>query len=142
MKKIFKIGGILAIIGILAGVYVWFFVYNKPHRDYEEAKADYVLSAKECFANYNENNGAIDYNGKVLQLTGVASRVETIDSLTMIVFVFGEGMFGEEGIRCSLLPSHVEAANHLDFSKEITIKGFCAGYNDTDVILQYCSIIN
>ena len=142
MKKIFKIGGILAIIGILAGVYIWFFVYNKPHRNYEEAKADYVLSAKECFANYNENNGAIDYNGKVLQLTGMASRVETIDSLTMIVFVFGEGMFGEEGIRCTLLPSHVEAAKQFDFSNEITIKGFCAGYNDTDVILQYCSIIN
>lgn len=142
MKKIFKIGGILALVGILAGIYVWFFIYNKPHRNYEEAKADYTLNANDCFVNYAENNGIIDYNGKMLQFTGKATRVETIDSLTIIVFVFNEGMFGEEGIRCTILPNHVEAALQVDFSQDITIKGFCAGYNDTDVILQYCSIIN
>lgn len=142
MKKIFKIGGVLAIIGILAGLYVWFFIYNKPHRDYEKAQADFVLGAKECYTNYSENNGSIDYTGKVLQLTGIASKVEIFDSLNVVVFVFNEGMFGEEGIRCTLLPNQVEAARQLNLEKEITIKGFCAGYNDTDVILQYCSIIH
>jgi hypothetical protein len=142
MKKLLKIGGILTVIGILAAAYVWFFVYNKPHRNYETAKIDYELSASECYLNYSEKGGAIDYNGKVLQITGVPTSVEKADSLTILVFVFNEGMFGEEGIRCTLLPDYADAAFKLDLTKEITLKGFCSGYNETDVILQYCSIIH
>lgn len=148
MKLIFKIGGVLAIIGILAGIYVWFFVYNKPHIDYEAANPDYVINARDCYLSFSgqqiftEKQGAGNYTGKVLQLSGIATRVETADSLTVIVFVYDNGVFGDEGIRCTLLPNYVEMANQYDFTKEITIKGFCAGYNDTDVILQYCSIIN
>jgi hypothetical protein len=148
MKKLFKYGSLLALIGILAATYIWFFVYNKPHTDYETATPDYTLQAKDCYLSFSgqqiftEKQGAVNYTGKVLQLSGIASKVETIDSLTVVVFVYDNGVFGDEGIRCTLLPNHVKTAKQFDFSKEITIKGFCAGYNDTDVILQYCSIIN
>jgi len=142
MKNLLKLVGIMTGIGILASVYIWFFVYNKPHANYETANAEYVITANDCYLNYSEKGGAIDYNGKVLQISGVPTRVETTDSLTIIVFSFHEGMFGEEGVRCTLLPNNVDAVGQLDLSKEITIKGFCSGYNETDVILQYCSIIN
>ena len=132
---------------MMAGIYIWFFVYNKPHTDYESATPDYILQAKDCYLSFsgqqifNEKQGTVNYTGKVLQLSGIASKVETIDSSTVIVFVYDNGVFGEEGIRCTLLPNYAKTAKQFDLSKEITIKGFCAGYNDTDVILQFCSII-
>jgi ubiquitin len=148
MKKLVKLAAILAFIGILAAIYVWFFVYNKPHTDYEAASPDYIISARDCYLSFsgqqifNEKQGAGNFTGKVLQLTGEASKIESIDSLTVIIFVYDNGVFGDEGIRCTLLPKYADAANQINFPAEITIKGFCAGYNDTDVILQYCSIIN
>ena len=136
MKKLLKIAGILAIVGVLAAAYIWFFVYNKPHRDYEKAKADYELAASECYRQYVNNSiEASDYNGKILQVYGKPSNVEDNDSLVVVTFVFDEGMFGDEGIRCTMLPKYNARALALSFSEGITIKGFCSGYNDIDVIM-------
>ncbi len=134
-----KITGILILVGILGAAYVWFFVYNKPHRDYEAAKPDFVLTASSCY-NYFAMHKK-DYTGKVLQIKGIAQKVETDDSLVVIVFVFNEGMFGDEGIRCTLLPKYHEQAKTLNLKKPVTVKGYCTGFNDTDVILENCSII-
>lgn len=140
MKKLGKVVGVLAILGILGLAYGWFFIYNKPHTDYEEAKPEVVLSAEECYQNFtNESNANL---GKILQLNGVPTSVETQDSLVIVVFAFNEGMFGEEGIRCTMLPGHSEAALALTTAKAISIKGKCQGYNGTDVILEHCSIVN
>ena len=148
MKKLHYIIVIIATMGLLGSAYVWFFIYNKPHTDYETASPDYILAAKDCYLSFSgqqiktEKKGTANYTGKVLQLTGKATKIEKVDYLTVVVFVYDNGVFGDEGIRCTLLPNYVETANQLELSKEIIIKGFCAGYNDTDVILQYCSIIN
>ena len=49
MKTWIKILIGLIVIGILAALYVWFFVYNKPHRDYEKADPDHIIVAEELF---------------------------------------------------------------------------------------------
>jgi hypothetical protein len=140
MKKLVKIIGVLAILGILGAAYGWFFVYNKPHVNYEKAEPDAVLSAKECYQAFSAENS--ENLGKVLLLNGVPTAVEQQDSMVIVVFAFNQGMFGDEGIRCTMLPNHNKTALALDFSKEIKIKGKCQGYNGTDVILEHCSIVN
>ena len=143
MKKLLKIGGILAVVGILAGAYIWFFVYNKPHRDYEKATADYVVTAGECYQKYAGGNPVeCEYTGKVLEISGKPSLVEQSDSLVVLAFVFNEGMFGDEGIRCTMLPNYNNTALALNIDLGVTVKGFCSGYNGTDVILEQCSIVN
>jgi len=98
MKKLLKIGGILAVVGILAGAYIWFFVYNKPHRDYEKATADYVVTAGECYQKYAGGNAVeCEYTGKVLEISGKPSLVEQSDSLVVLAFVFNEGMLVTKG---------------------------------------------
>jgi hypothetical protein len=77
----------------------------------------------------------------VIQITGRINKVESVDSLTIAVFILDEGMFGDEGIRCSMLPNHSEKTHSLE-GKTTTIKGYLTGYNDTDVILENCSIID
>lgn len=139
MKKLMKIVGILVIVGILAATYGWFFVYNKPHKNYEKAKPQAVLSATDCFESFTGNGNTL--TGQVLQIEGALSYVEEQDSMVIVVFVFNEGMFGDEGIRCTMLPKYNEAALAMNSSNKIDIKGLCTGYNGTDVILEHCSFV-
>lgn len=143
MKILKKIVAALVVLGILGAVYIWFFVYNKPHRDYENASADYSIEAIDCYQNFTSQfDGSEDmYTGKILEISGVPNQIESNDSLCVLVFVFNEGMFGDEGIRCTMLASHHQKAKQLDMSKNVKIKGFCSGYNDTDVVLEHCSIV-
>lgn len=140
MKKLVKIAGVLAILGILGVGYGWFFVYNKPHINYEKAKPDALVTAENCYQSFTDKSSI--YLGKVVQLSGVPTKVENQDSLVIVVFAFNKGMFGDEGIRCTMLPNHGMAALALNSSSKIEIKGKCQGYNGTDVILEHCSIIH
>jgi hypothetical protein len=142
MKKWIKILIGLFILGLIGAVLGYKFIYNKPHRDYEKAKAEFSVTADELFYAYYSNRTTAEatYNGKVVELNGELKKIETPGDLTIAVFVMEEGMFGDEGIRCTMLPHHSsELGNYI--GKTLTIKGYCTGYNDTDVILEKCSII-
>ena len=143
MKPWLKILLILLFLGIIAAVLVYFFIYNKPHPDYTAAMADFRLPAAELYQSFKERTeeSAKTYNGKVIEITGVPTKVDANDSLVTVVFVFSQGMFGDEGIRCSMHPGFFDQARNLASGTTCTIKGFCSGFNDTDVILESCSII-
>lgn len=143
MKKWMKIIGSLAVIGILAALYVWFFVYNKPHRDFEKATPDHIIEAKMLFNQYRQDKMLADslYTGSVVQINGALSKVETDDTTKIVVFAFEQGMFGDEGIRCILLQNQNKLIQGYESKDMITIKGYCTGYNDTDVIIEKASII-
>ncbi len=143
MKKWMKIIGSLAIVGIIATLYIWFYVINKPHRDYEKAEPDHVLAAEQLFEQYRHDKVIADslYTGMVLQINGNIDKVESKDSIVVAIFIFDQGMFGDEGIRCILLPNHYAELGNYGKGSEITIKGYCTGYNDTDVIIEKASII-
>ncbi len=140
MKKIIKIGIYAGVVVLLAAAYVWIFVYNKPHRDFEKAKPDIVESARQCYQNFKTNPKAAE-GGKVLEIFGIPSKIEHTDSLVVVVFAFQKGMFGDEGIRCTVLPGYRKEASRLSLHDTLYIKGFCSGYNGTDVILEDCSIL-
>ncbi|MCF8304778.1 MAG: OB-fold putative lipoprotein [Bacteroidales bacterium] len=141
MSKWLKIIIILAIIGVLAGLGVYFFLYNKPHPDYAEEKPEYKLEAQELFEAFTGNRKQAEkkYNGKIIQISGTPDKVQKTDSLTIVVFAFEQGMFGNEGVRCTMLPAYVEASKNVA-GQNTVIKGYCSGYNDSDVILEHCSL--
>lgn len=138
--KIFKrILVIMFALGILVAGYIWFFVYNKPHRNFETAKPDLTMSARQCFNGFTQKK--IHAGGKVLELYGVPSSIQNSDSLVVVVFAFKKGMFGDNGVRCTMLKNFQKKALALSTSDTTYIKGFCAGYNGSDVILEDCSIV-
>lgn len=143
MKRWMKIIAGLFVIGIMAALYVWFFVYNKPHRDYEKAKPDHKLSAQEVFSQYRNDKALADslYAGMVLQVHGRLAKVESRDSLVVAIFIFDQGMFGDEGVRCTMLSNQHSVLENFGKGDHIVIKGYCTGYNDTDVILEHSSVI-
>lgn len=143
MKKWIKIIGILALLGILAAVLIWFFYVNKPHRDYENADPDQIVAAEQMFTQFRSNKLMADslYTGKVVQISGPIRKVETNDSIVVAIFIFDQGMFGDEGIRCWMLPNQHAGLKDYKVNSIITIKGYCTGYNDTDIIIEKSSIV-
>ncbi len=140
-NKFVKIGLAVVIVGLIGAFAVYHFVYNKPHKDYTKEEPAYSLKAETLFNEFvNDTQKANEkYTGKVLQISGRPNKVENTDSTLVLVFAFEEGMFGDEGIRCHMLPEY-QSTDDLNLAGDMNLKGFCTGYNDTDVILEHCSV--
>jgi len=142
MKFLIKLFLGLTLLGIISVLLGYFFIYNKPQPNYEKADAEYKMPARDLFREFVQNKAQADslYTGKIVLIDGQLSRIEQVDSLVLAVFVFGSGMFGEEGVRCTMLPNFKERLILYDTTASIRVKGFCTGYNN-DVILEHCSIV-
>jgi len=142
MNKKFKIFAIILSLGFLAAGYLFFFVLNKDHPDFKNIDADYIIEASILYHEFSSDpkKAQLKYGGKMIHITGKIDEIEKRDSLTIAVYVFSEGLFGDEGIRCTFLKS--DAKMIQDVNDVTAIKGFCSGYNETDVILEKCSMIN
>lgn len=142
-RKWILIIGSLAIVGIIAAILIYVFVYNKPHPDYAEAEPEFRITATELYNDFRDNamvaNGK--YNGKILAVEGSLSSVENTDEQTIAVFAIEEGLFGDEGIRMVMLPEYADRVAQYTPGSTIVVKGFCSGYNATDVILEHCSVV-
>ena len=137
--KIILLG--LFIAGIAVAVATYFLVYNKPHPDYEKAKPEVVISAEDLYFSFiSDKTGAnIQFNRKVIAIDGSVAMVEQIDELLIVSFVFEDGFFGGEGVRCTMLEGHHEKALNLVPGEHVEIKGLCTGFTGSDVILEYGS---
>lgn len=131
----------LLILGIIFGISMYVFVYNKPHPDYEKATPFKKMTAAELFDFYRQQRQEADaeLTGKVLEISGNVDKVEIHGDDIVVVFVFDDGDFGPEGVRCTMLPVARQATLQLITGDYITLKGYCTGYNETDVILEKCS---
>jgi len=143
MKKILIILAVLIVLAGAAGLIVYKYVYNKPHTNYVEAKTDVKIEAKRLWIDYSMNKDIADpkYTGKVIEITGGIMNVEVVDNMTIVVFAYKRGDFGDEGIRVTMLPLYAEAAKGINPFKQVTIKALCTGYNGTDVIMENGSIV-
>jgi hypothetical protein len=144
MKTWIKVIIGLIVVGLIAVFLGYTFIYNKQHTDYENAEASFSMNAEDLYQAFKRDatNASAQYNGKVITLAGKLSKIETADSLVTAVFVFNQGDFGDEGIRCTMLKKFNNEANRLQPDGEIIVKGYCTGYNETDVIMEKCSLIN
>jgi hypothetical protein len=144
MNKWIKIISILAIIGLIAAFLVWKFYINKPHADIENTPAAYSLNTDELWKQYNQELKLSDslYTGKVLEISGRLSDVDKVDSLTYFVFVMEpDPDFGNKTIRCEMLAKYNEEANAVLPNTPVKVKGYCSGYDQTDIKFTKCSII-
>lgn len=142
-KKIIIILASMAIFGVLSAALIFRFVINKPHVNYEKARPAYIITAQELFDSFRNDRQVAEqkYNGTVVLLNGVIDKVEVANDQVTGVFIFDQGMFGDEGIRCTMLPAHSSTLKSISEGTEVRLKGFLAGYNETDVILEQCSVI-
>lgn len=145
MKKLLKIGLILVITGLVTAALVWKFYFNKPHDDIEKATPTYTMTAEELWKQYTSNlrNTDSTYTGKVIELTGTLNRAEKNDSLVYAVFVMEiDSMFGNKSVRCEMLQKYNGRTTAIASGTSIKIKGFCTGFDQTDIKFNKCSLIN
>jgi hypothetical protein len=144
MKKWIRIIAILAVIGLIAALLVWKFYINKPHADIENTAAAYSLNVTELWKQYNQELKLSDslYTGKVIEITGDLSNIDKVDSLVYLVFVMEpDPDFGNKTIRCEMLAKYNEEVAAIVPGSPVKVKGFCSGYDQTDIKITKCSII-
>ena len=136
MKKWLKVLFGLLIVGIIAALLVYKFVINKPHADISKAKAAFEFAANDLWSKYTTDTKASDslFTGKVIQIDGTVSRVETADSTSYVVFVMeADSTFGDKSIRCELDPKQLEEKPNIKNGDALKLKGLCSGYDETDI---------
>jgi hypothetical protein len=144
MKNLLRIAVILAVIGVVAAAIVWKFYINKPHENIENATPAYKLATEEIWKQYNADVKKSDslYTGKVIELTGKLNRTDKSDTLVYAVFVMEvDSMFGDKSVRCEMLRKYNSEANELPKDAMVKIKGFCTGFDQTDIKFNKCSIV-
>lgn len=128
---------ILLSVGIAIVAYK---VYNKPHIDVVDAKADVVVTANNLFTEFStdEAKANAEYLDKIIQVKGFIQKL-SIENGIGIVTLKTEDDFGS--VQCNL---STEAKNDFNLLKEnelVTIKGICTGYL-MDVVLVKSEIVN
>jgi hypothetical protein len=145
MKTWLKIIIGLIVVGIVAAVVVYNYV-NRGQPDYAKAEPELTVKAKRLYTDFKMNpelatEKYCGTDGKVIQIEGSISKVEMNDSTIVLVYAYEEGMFGDEGIRVTMLPQFNKQAKQLSSIRKLVVKGLCTGYNDTDVIILHGSIV-
>ena len=144
MKTLLKTGLILAVLGLVTAALVWKYYVNKPHDDIEKAAPDYSLTATEIWNEYTSDYRTADslYTGKVIELTGLLNRTDKSDSLGYAIFVMEvDSMYGNKSVRCEMLHKYNDEIIAFATGKTIKIKGFCTGFDETDIKFNKCSIV-
>lgn len=127
MKKII-IG--LLVLGLLGGIYVWFFVYNKPHKDIANAEADIKIEASVLSQEFKRNldSAKLKYADKVIEITGEADFINTDDSLSTIGFIEDMNFY----ISVELLETDKSELEKIKLGDKVTVKALFVGYLEED----------
>jgi hypothetical protein len=127
-----KISIVLLLLAVIAaGVFVWFFYWNKPQTNIKDS-GSVSVSANELFSKYNTNEQEANrfYIDKVVSVTGeVSSLTKNSEGKTVVMLKTNDPMFG---VNCTM---EQEAA--IKPGETLTLKGICTGYL-TDVVLIRC----
>jgi len=140
-KKMKYLLGALCMV-IIGAISVYLYI-NKAHPSYEKLKPQFTITPKAVYDEFKTNGkaSALKYNGKMVELQGAISKIENADTLVTIVFAFSQGLFGDEGVRCAMLPKLNSTVKMLKQGDNVDLKGLCQGFNETDVIFEKCSLI-
>jgi hypothetical protein len=144
MKKWLWILLILFLLGLISAFCVWKFYINKPHTDIENTQPAYTMTAQELWKLYNADLKLSDslYTGKIIEVTGNLSRIDKSDTVVYAIFVMEiDSMFGDKSVRCEMLPKYQNETSTITKNAPIKVKGYCNGFDQTDIKFSKCSII-
>ena len=105
-----------------------FYIYNTPHRDVQESKTDYVLTASQLIAEYladplAANNKYLDSDGesKIIEVQGqVFSISEDYNNNKEIVL---KSAVDKAGVRCTFSAETNKNAETLVIGNTVILKG-------------------
>lgn len=136
-KQLFIAGAVLGFIGVGLAIYM----YNKPHKNYENMKPDVTIFSQDLIDAFEQNEKKANemYLNKVLLVSGSVVDLAPTDygdySVTLTDLMFG--------VTCHFSADQVlkqsDLLKSLKLGDEVKIKGRCDGFL-TDVRLTQCSV--
>ena len=140
MKKLFKIGLILAAVGILSATGVYLYVFHKPHRNIAKEAPAYVVDAHTFYSEFaNDETAAYEkYGNRVIQVYGEVVDISLSDNSASLVL-----LNEMEGIACGFDSLDVVKQKFqlqgLQIGDNVNLKGQCDGYDMImGVVLTRC----
>ncbi|EAQ41026.1 OB-fold putative lipoprotein [Polaribacter sp. MED152] len=115
-------------------------VYNKPHVDVADAKADVTVTAENLFSEFSKDEvrANTQYLDKIIQVQGLIQNLKVENELG-VVTLKTEDDFGT--VQCNLSREATSNFKLLKKNDLVTIKGICTGYL-MDVVLVKSEIVN
>ncbi len=144
----------LTIAGFIIGGATIAYMFNMPHQDIQSSKTDYSLTSTQIVQEYleniqsaNEKYLADDGNSKILEISGVISKISEDFNRQIVVLMKAEG--SKAGVSASFTEETNANASQLIVGQTITIKGVIrsgAAYDEDmdlyeNVILEKCDLI-
>lgn len=133
-NKIVKYGIFIVLIGLLAGISVAVYMFNKPKRNIASAKPEYSVSADQLLTEFTRNEQAAnakylsEASGKVIQVSGIIAEIEHKGDTTLNISLKGHA--NTSSINCSMEKAEIHRAVSLKVGDKVAIKGECTGYLD------------
>ena len=141
MNKAIKYILLLVLAGGLIGGGAFYYMYNKPHQNIEEAPPEATLSVGELFAAFESDEDAANkkYLGKIVQISGVVSQIQTSGEGMVNVILTDE--MGMASVNCTIHPGHEKEAKALSVDAKARLKGKCTGFSLFDVSMDRCVVV-
>ena len=134
---------VIAVIGV--GSYAYY-EFNRKNQDLKNVTPDITITTAELMKEFTANFKAADslYKNKVVELTGVITKVDSTE-MPLIVF-FGEKN-SMSSIQCSMDPEHHKTYKSIVTGTTTRLKGIYIGAISQDIFgidikLNRCVIIN
>lgn len=133
MKKVILLVLGLAVIGAGVGYYMW----NKPHKNLTNTKADVTLDAAALFNEFKADETAANakYLDKVIAVSGKVKEVVNDEGTVKVSLDTGDP--NDFVVRCELSTTTAHARTSFNQGEAVTFKGACSGFN-FDVLLNNC----
>lgn len=153
-KSIIKISALILAVGIAVALAFGVFLFNKPHRNVQEAAIDFRLTATQLVSDYLTDPKASDEkylneegNSRIVAITGEVYS-KTLDLKNQIVVVLKKPG-ANAGVSCTFMASTNKSAEALSLRQMVTIKGVIrsgASFDSDlglyeDVIIEKCDVL-
>lgn len=141
MKSIFRYFLIASLFGLLAGILISIYLYNKKPADLSSAKSDFKLTSRELVSAFesNEPEATAKYVNKIIEVHGNISSVENNSDGSINVILTEPGQMS--GIICTFRNSDEPGLAGLQEGNSVKIRGICNGFL-MDVSMTNCVLVN
>ncbi len=124
----------LLAIGLLVGITVGVYMYNKPLESMDSQEAEITLSAVDLYTAFDSDEASANaqYLGKVIEVSGVIQTISDAEEGQPSILLDAGGLMG--GVICRLDPT---ASSTFNVGQSVTFRGECTG-KLMDVELARC----
>ncbi|MDX2284973.1 MAG: hypothetical protein NW241_12475 [Bacteroidia bacterium] len=139
-KSLIRILALGLLAAAVTGGAIGMWLYNKPHTNVADLKADAVLSAGELYAAYSADEAASNerYLNKTIEVRGKVAEILPGENGVVNVVLRDDGAMS--GVICEFLAEEQMSIQGLSPGAEVTVRGLCSGLS-FDVALNRCVLI-